>query len=116
MKPAPEKAQATYMPQLYVGQGQRPRAVADHGPPQTPQARPSVALNGMSHSEAGQTKPGGSRLGGTPGQKQTEHICFGYGHVGHIHTNKKARSRAAAAARIQKEVDMGMTGNVTPHR
>ena len=47
-----------------------------------------------------------------------EHICFGCGKVGHIQINcpyKKAKSHAAAAARIQtKEVDTGMTGNVTP--
>ena len=51
------------------------------------------------------------------GQRQTEHVCFGCGKVGHIQINcpyKKAKPRAAAAARIQKEVDMGMTGNVTP--
>ena len=60
MKPVPERAQATYMPRLYVAQGQRPRAAVDHGPLQTPQARPSVALNSMSCSENGQTKPGNS--------------------------------------------------------
>ena len=51
------------------------------------------------------------------GQKQTEHICFGCGKIGHIQINcphRKAKSCAAAAARIQKEADMGTTGNVTP--
>ena len=46
-----------------------------------------------------------------------EHVCFGCGKVGHIQINcpyKKAKPHAAAAACIQKEVDMGMTGNVTP--
>ena len=118
MKPAPERAWATYTPQLYVVQGQQLRAAADHSPPRTPQAKPSVAPNGTSCSEAGQTKPGSSQLGGMIGQKQTEHICFGCGKVGHIQINcpyKKAKSHAAAAAvHIQKEVDMGMTGDVTP--
>ena len=59
-KPAPERAQATYMPWPYVYQGQWPRAAADHGPLQTQQAKPSVALNGTSRLETGRTKPGSS--------------------------------------------------------
>ena len=46
-----------------------------------------------------------------------EHICFGCGKAGHIQINcphKKAKSRAAAAACIQKEVDTGTTGNIAP--
>ena len=90
----------------------------DHGPLNTTgEAGPSVAPNGASHSEAGQTKPGGSQPGGTTGQKQMEHICFGCGQAGHIQANcpnKKARSHAAAAVRIQKEVDTGTTGNIAP--
>ena len=51
------------------------------------------------------------------GQKQMEPICFGCGKIGHIQANcpdKKAKPHAAAAARIQKEAEMGMTGNVAP--
>ena len=62
-------------------------------------------------------KPGNSQPGGTTGQKQTEHVCFGCGKVGHIQANcpfKKAKSCAAAAVCIQKEVDTGTTGNVAP--
>ena len=46
-----------------------------------------------------------------------EHVCFGCGKIGHIQINchyKKAKSHAAAAACIQKEADMGTTGNITP--
>ena len=46
-----------------------------------------------------------------------EHVCFGCGKAGHIQINcpqKKAKSRAAAAARIQKEADTGTTGNIAP--
>ena len=81
------------------------------------QAKPSVAPNGVSHLATGQTKSGSSRPEGTTGQRQTEHVCFGCGKAGHIQINcpnKKAKSRTAAAARIQKEVDTGMTGNVAP--
>ena len=81
------------------------------------QAKQSVALNGASHLEAGRTKPGSSQPGGTTGQKQMEHICFGCGKPGHIQINcpqKKAKSRVAAAVRIQKEADTGMTDNVAP--
>ena len=60
MKPTHKRAQATYTPQPYAGQGQRPRAAVDHGPLQTPQVRLSVTLNGASCSETGQTKPGSS--------------------------------------------------------
>ena len=82
-----------------------------------PQARPSVALNGMSHSEPGRTKPGNSRPGGTTGQKQAEHVCFGCGKVGHIQINcpyKKAKPHAAAAAYIQQEENSGMTHDIAP--
>ena len=117
MKPAPERARATYTSQPYVGQGQWLRAAVDHGPPRTPQAKPSVALNGTSCLEAGWTKPGNSQPGGTTGQKQVEHVCFGCGKVSHIQMNcpyKKAKSHAAAAVHIQQEEDTGMTCNVTP--
>ena len=117
MKPAPKRAWETYTPQLYAPQGQWPRAVVDHGPPQMPQARPSVALNSASHSESGQTKPGNSQTGGTTGQKQAEHICFGCGKVGHIQINcpyKKAKPRAAAAAHIQQKENSGTTCDVAP--
>ena len=103
----PKRAWATHTPQLDVGQGQQLMAMADHGPPRTC----------MSRSETGQTKPGNSWLGGTTGQKQTEHVCFGCGKVGHIQANcpyKKAKLHATAAVRIQKEVDTGMTGNIAP--
>ena len=46
-----------------------------------------------------------------------EHVCFGCGKIGHIQINcpyRKAKSRAAAAAHIQKEADTGMTGNIAP--
>ena len=46
-----------------------------------------------------------------------EHVCFGCGKPGHIQINcpqKKAKSCAAAAVRIQKEADTGTTGNVAP--
>ena len=42
---------------------------------------------------------------------------FWCGKAGHIQINcpqKKAKSHTAAAAHIQKEADMGMTGNVAP--
>ena len=51
------------------------------------------------------------------GQKQAEHICFGCGKAGHIQINcpyKKAKSHAAAAVRIQKEADTGMTRDIAP--
>ena len=91
-------------------------------PPRVPEplsfpTRQSVAPNGVSHPEAGQTKPGSSRPGGTTGHKQMEHVCFGCGKASHIQINcpqKKAKSCAAAAARIQKEADTGTTGNVAP--
>ena len=50
-------------------------------------------------------------------QRQTEHVCFGCGKAGHIQINcpfKKAKSRTAAAVHMQKEADMGTTGNVAP--
>ena len=115
-KPVPERVWATYMPRPSAGQGQWPRAVVDHGPPRTLQARLSVAQNSTSHSETGQMKPGNRQLGGMTGQKQTEHIC-GCGKVSHIQANcpiKKARSCVAAAVCIQKAVDTGTTGDVAP--
>ena len=87
-RPAPERAWATYMPRPYAYQGQWPRAAADHGPPRTHQAKLPVAPNGASRPETGWTKPGSSRLGGTTGQIQAEHICFGCGKVGHIQIHK----------------------------
>ena len=78
-KLVPERAQATYMPWPYVVQGQWPRAAVDHGPPQTPQVKLSVAPNSASCSETGWTKPGNSWLVGMTGQKQMEHVCFGCG-------------------------------------
>ena len=116
-RPAPERAWAAYMPQLYAYQGQWPRTMADHGLPQMQQVKPPVALNGMSRLETGRIKPGSSRPRGMTGQRQTEHVCFGCGRVGHIQINcpyKKAKPCAAAAAHIQKEVDTGTTGNVAP--
>jgi gag-polyprotein putative aspartyl protease len=116
-RPAPERARATYAPRPYAYQGQRPRAAVDHGPPRTQQAKPSVAPNGANRPETGRPKPGSSRPKGTTGQRQAEHVCFGCGEVGHIQINcphKKAKSRAAAAARIQKEVDTGTTDDVAP--
>ena len=110
-RPVPERAWATYTPQPYAYQGQR------HGPPRTQHVKPPVAPNSVSHPETGQTKPGSSWPGGTTGQRQMEHVCFGCGKVGHIQINcpyKKAKPCAAAAARIQKEADTGTTGNVTP--
>ena len=104
-------------PSAVCPQGQRPRAAVDHGPPRTPQARPSVAPNSVSHLEPGQTKPGNSWLGGTTGQKQAEHVCFGCGKVGHIQINcpyKKAKPRTAAAACIQQEENSGTTRDVAP--
>ena len=50
-------------------------------------------------------------------ETSAEHVCFGYGKVGHIQINcpyKKAKPRAAAAAHIQQEGDIGTTCNVTP--
>ena len=93
------------------------RAMADHGPPQMQQVKLPVAPNGVSRPETGRIKPGSSWPGGTTGQRQIEHVCFGCGKVGHIQINcpyKKAKPHAAAAVRIQKEVDTGMTGNVAP--
>ena len=116
-KPVPERAQATYTPRPYTPQGQRPRAAVDHGPPRTPQVRPSVVPNGMSRLEPGRTKPGNSWPGGTTGQKQVEHVCFGCGKVGHIQINcpyKKAKPHTAAAAHIQQEENSGMTRDVAP--
>ena len=113
----PERARTAYNPRPYAYQGQRPRTVADQGPPRMQQARQSVAPNGASRPEAGRTKPGSSRPGGMTGQKQMEHVCFGCGKPGHIQINcpqKKAKSWATAAARIQKEADTGMTGNIAP--
>ena len=91
--------------------------MADHGSPQTQQAKPPVALNSASHPETGQIKPWSSQPGGMTGLRQTEHVCFGCGRVGHIQKNcpyKKAKPRAAAAVHIQKEVDTGTTGNIAP--
>ena len=116
-KPTPKRAWETCTPQPYAPQGQWPRVAVDHGPPRTPQVRPSVALNGTSHPETGRTKPGNSQPGGTTGQKQVEHVCFGCGKVGHIQINfpyKKAKPRAAAAVHIQQEEDTGMTCNIAP--
>ena len=109
--------QHMYNPRPYTYQGQRPRTAADQGPPRMQQARQSVAPNGASCPETGRTKPGSSRPGGTTGQKQMEHVCFGCGKAGHIQINcpqKKAKSRAAAVVHIQTEVDTGTTGDVTP--
>ena len=52
-RPVPKRARATYTPRPYTYQGQRPRAVVDHGPPQMQQAKPPVAPNGASHPETG---------------------------------------------------------------
>ena len=94
--------------------------VVDHSPPQTPQVKPSVAQNGTSRSEASQTRPGNSRLGGTTGQKWIEPVGFGCGKIGHIQENclDKRQSHALQQqhiyTHIQIEADTWRTGNVVP--
>ena len=89
MKPAPKRAWATYTPWPYAPQGQWPRAVANHGPLQTPQARPSVALNSASHPETGQTKPENSQPGGmTANWSETGGACLFWVWQSRPHPNK----------------------------